>query len=76
MQLWRVNETAFNFRVSSKQFVRLTNQDEGNNLLADSSSPSDMETFEILRNDDDPNKVRIRAPNGQFLQVLWSYLCY
>lgn len=69
-RLWRVNETAFNFRVSSKQFVRLTNQDEGNSLLADSSSPSDMETFEILRNDDDPNKVRIRAPNGQFLQAI------
>ncbi|KAL2343032.1 hypothetical protein Fmac_004317 [Flemingia macrophylla] len=69
-RLWRVNETAFNFRVSSKQFVRLTNQDEGNALLADSDSPSDMETFEILRNDDDPNRVRIRAPNGQFLQAI------
>nr|KYP45218.1 Glucan 1,3-beta-glucosidase [Cajanus cajan] len=69
-RLWRVNETAFNFRVSNKQFVRLTNQDEGNTLLADSDSPSDMETFEILRSDDDPNRVRIRASNGLFLQTI------
>lgn len=38
--------------------------------MVDSDSPSDMETFEILRSDDDPNMVRIRAPNGQFLQAI------
>ncbi|KAG5000154.1 hypothetical protein AAZX31_08G136700 [Glycine max] len=69
-RLWRVNESTFNFRVSSKQFIRLTNQNGGSNLVADSDSPSDMETFEILRSDDDPNMVRIRAPNGQFLQAI------
>ncbi|XP_027366047.1 probable glucan 1,3-beta-glucosidase A [Abrus precatorius] len=68
-RLWRVNETAFNFRVSNKQFVSL-NQDGGNKLVADSDSPSDMETFQIVRNDDSPNRVRIRAPNGQLLQAI------
>ncbi|KAH1251074.1 putative glucan 1,3-beta-glucosidase A [Glycine max] len=69
-RLWRINESTFNFRVSNKQFIRLTNRDGGSNLVADSDSPSDLETFEILRNDDDPNRVRIRAPNGQFLQAI------
>ncbi|XP_022632128.1 sulfite exporter TauE/SafE family protein 3-like, partial [Vigna radiata var. radiata] len=31
---------------------------------------SDRETFEIVRNDDEPNRVRIRAPNGLFLQAI------
>ncbi|RZC13008.1 probable glucan 1,3-beta-glucosidase A [Glycine soja] len=69
-RLWRINESTFNFRVSNKQFIRLTNRDGGSNLVADSDSPSDLETFEILRNADDPNRVRIRAPNGQFLQAI------
>lgn len=76
MQLWRVNETAFNFRVSNKQFVRLDDQGGEIKLVADSDSSGNMETFLILRNDDDPNRIRIRAPNGLFLQVLlnvnWS----
>lgn len=70
MQLWRVNETAFNFRVSNKQFVGLEDEGGGNKLVADSDSPGNKETFQILRSDYDPNRVRIRAPNGLFLQVL------
>ncbi|KAK7358947.1 hypothetical protein VNO77_00888 [Canavalia gladiata] len=69
-RLWRVNETAFNFRVSGKQFVRLENEDGENKLAADSDSASNMETFQILRNDDKPNRVRIRAANGLFLQAI------
>ncbi|KAJ1398637.1 Glycoside hydrolase, family 5 [Sesbania bispinosa] len=69
-RLWRVNESTFNFRVPNKQFVRLGNQGGGNNLVADSDKPSDMETFQILRNDGDQNRVRIRAPNGWFLQAI------
>ncbi|XP_061345004.1 probable glucan 1,3-beta-glucosidase A [Gastrolobium bilobum] len=68
-RLWRVNESTFNFRVSNKQFVRLDNQVGGNKLVANSDSPSDMEAFQIVRNDDDPNRIRIRAPNGLFLQA-------
>lgn len=67
--MWRVNETMFNFRVSNKQFLRL--EDE-NKLVADIDSPGNKETFEIVRNEDDPNMVRIRASNGLFLQVCTS----
>lgn len=73
-QLWRVNETMFNLRVSNKQFLRL--EDE-NKLVADIDSPGNKETFEIVRNEDDPNMVRIRASNGLFLQVctwiVWTF---
>lgn len=64
-----MNETAFNLRVSNKQFVGLEDENGENNLVANLDSPGNKETFEIVRNDDDPNKVRIRAPNGLFLQV-------
>lgn len=67
--MWRVNETMFNLRVSNKQFLRL--EDE-NKLVADIDSPGNKETFEIVRNEDDPNMVRIRASNGLFLQVRTS----
>ncbi|AET04533.2 putative glucan 1,3-beta-glucosidase [Medicago truncatula] len=69
-RLWRVNETAFNLRVSNKQFVGLEDENGENNLVANLDSPGNKETFEIVRNDDDPNKVRIRAPNGLFLQAI------
>lgn len=72
MQLWRFNETAFNFRVSNKQFMGM--EDGENKLVANSDSPSDKETFQILRNDDDQNRIRIKAPNGLFLQVLFLAL--
>lgn len=69
MKLWRVNESAFNFRVSSKQFVGLQDKGVGNTLVATSDSPSDLETFQIIRNDNDQSLIRIRASNGLFLQV-------
>lgn len=68
MQLWRMNETFYNFRVSSKQFVGLSSQ--GSTLVADSSEPTYLQTFQIERKEDDKNRVRIRATNGLFLQVL------
>ncbi|KAL1326957.1 hypothetical protein HN51_037067 [Arachis hypogaea] len=70
-RLWRVNETFFNFRVANKQFMGLESEGEGgNNVVANSdSASSSMETFQIVRNDGDPNRVRIRAPNGLFLQA-------
>jgi hypothetical protein len=69
LQLWRFNETFFNFRVLNKQFVGISNQG-GNKIVAVSNSPSNQETFQIIRNTDDPLKIRIRASNGLFLQVL------
>ncbi|WJX36495.1 hypothetical protein P8452_24365 [Trifolium repens] len=66
--LWRINETFFNFRVFNKQFVGISNQG-GNKIVAVSNSPSDQETFKIIRSINEPLKIKIRASNGLFLQV-------
>ncbi|GAU16345.1 hypothetical protein TSUD_116940 [Trifolium subterraneum] len=66
--LWRISETFFNFRVFNKQFVGISNQG-GNKIVAVSNSPSNQETFQIIRNTNDPLKIRIKASNGLFLQV-------
>jgi hypothetical protein len=71
MQLWRLSDSSFNFRVLNKQFVGLGSQ--GTEVRADSNAPGNSETFEIIRNDDDPNRVRIKATNGLFLQVLFFF---
>ncbi|KAI0498587.1 hypothetical protein KFK09_019477 [Dendrobium nobile] len=68
-KLWRITETTFQFRIFNWRFLGLDDQD---NLVATSTSSSDSDsshTFEIVRNDDDPNRIRIRAPNGSFLEV-------
>nr|GLL23089.1 hypothetical protein GOBAR_DD35357 [Ipomoea trifida] len=67
-RLWRINETTFNLRVHNNQFVGLDTTD-GVNLVAVENTPCILETFMILRNSDDPNRVRIKASNGFFLQV-------
>ena len=66
MKLWRVNESYFNFRVFNKQFLGLGSQ----GVEAVSNTATDSETFQIVRNDGDLNRVRFRAPSGFFLQVL------
>ena len=67
-QLWRINETYFNFRVFNKQFVGL--EDQGNKVTAFSDTAGNPETFQIIRKNDDRSIVRLQASNGQFLQVL------
>ncbi|KAK7844121.1 hypothetical protein CFP56_011609, partial [Quercus suber] len=67
--LWRLNETTFQFRVSNKQFVGLNNNGNGIDVVAVSTTPGKSETFEIVRKSDDKSRVRIRAPNGFFLQA-------
>ncbi|KAK6130644.1 hypothetical protein DH2020_035619 [Rehmannia glutinosa] len=64
--LWRINETTFNFRVFNKKFVGL---DIVRKSIAIANTLGVAETFEIQRNPRDLNRVRIRAPNGFFLQV-------
>ncbi|KAI4318170.1 hypothetical protein L6164_025973 [Bauhinia variegata] len=70
-KLWRVSNSSFNFRVHNKQFLGLANQGGGNNQLVAASNqlPGQSETFEMIRNQGDPTKVRIRASNSLFLQV-------
>ncbi|KAL3733225.1 hypothetical protein ACJRO7_022710 [Eucalyptus globulus] len=68
-RLWRINERLFNFRVANKQFVGLDSGGDGVDLVATCDSPGTLETFEIVRNTDDPSRVRIKASNRCFLQV-------
>ncbi|KAF8023510.1 hypothetical protein BT93_F0883 [Corymbia citriodora subsp. variegata] len=68
-RLWRINERLFHFRVANKQFVGLNSGGNGVDLVAICRSPGTPETFEIVRNPDDPSRVRIRASNGFFLRV-------
>ncbi|PPR93650.1 hypothetical protein GOBAR_AA27019 [Gossypium barbadense] len=68
-RLWRINETAFNFRVFGKQFIGVDTDENGIGIVAISKAPGHSETFEILRNSDDKNRVRIKAPNGYYLQA-------
>ncbi|KAB2094254.1 hypothetical protein ES319_A02G144500v1 [Gossypium barbadense] len=65
-RLWRVNASYFNFRVFFKQFVGLGNQGVVQAVL---NGPTNSATFEIVRRNGDPNKVRLRASNGLFLQA-------
>ncbi|PKU69999.1 hypothetical protein MA16_Dca022130 [Dendrobium catenatum] len=68
-KLWRVTETTFQFRVLNWQFFGI---DDNGNLVAISTSSDDSDpshTFVIIRKDDEPNRIRIKAPNGSLLQV-------
>lgn len=69
MQLWRIDESTFNFRVLNKQFVGLESQGQGT-LIAVSNDPSNSGTFQIIKNDGDSNRVRIKVTDGSFIQVL------
>ncbi|WVZ58593.1 hypothetical protein U9M48_008851 [Paspalum notatum var. saurae] len=66
-RLWRINETTFNFRVNGGQFWGL-NSTTGV-VVAKATTPGPSETFQIVRRDTDKSRVRIRAPNGLFLQA-------
>ncbi|TKV94074.1 hypothetical protein SEVIR_9G270200v4 [Setaria viridis] len=65
-RLWRINETTFNFRVYGGQFWGV---DSNGALVATATTPGPSETFQIVRRDSDKTRVRIRAPNGLFLQA-------
>ncbi|KAK2984206.1 hypothetical protein RJ640_006665 [Escallonia rubra] len=70
-KVWRINATSFQFRVFNKQFVGLDAAGNGIDLVAVSNAPGSG-TFEIIRKPDDLSRVRIKAPNGFFLQVRTS----
>ncbi|KAK6922982.1 Glycoside hydrolase, family 5 [Dillenia turbinata] len=66
---WRINESTFNLRVFNKQFMGLENQGEGTKVVAVANTPGNSETFQIVRKEDDGTRIRLKAPNRQFLQV-------
>lgn len=72
--MWRINETNFHFRVFNKQFIGLDTNGNGIDIVAESNTPGSSETFEIVRNSNDLSRVRIKAPNGFFLQVTLKLL--
>ncbi|XXG70693.1 hypothetical protein AAC387_Pa07g0117 [Persea americana] len=67
--LWRLNQTSFQMRVFNGQFIGVDKQGQGVDLVAVSNTSGRWETFEIVRKSDDLNRVRIKAPNGFFVQV-------
>ncbi|CAL5348737.1 unnamed protein product [Camellia sinensis] len=67
-KLWRINEMTFQFRVFNKQFMGL-NYATRNGIDVVAIANTSLETFQIVRNFDDLSRIRIKAPNGFFLQV-------
>jgi len=65
-RLWRINETTFNFKVSGGQFWGVNGTGA---VVATATTPGPSETFQIVRHDGNLGRVRIRAPNGLFLQT-------
>ncbi|PON61611.1 Fascin [Parasponia andersonii] len=68
-KLWRINETAFNFRVFHDQFVGLNVKGNGIDVVAESNITGTSEIFQIVRESDDSKRVRIKASNGYYLQA-------
>ena len=62
-KLYRINQNNFNLKVFSNQFVNVA----GVNVVATASTP--VQSFQLVRNDVDQNRMKIRAPNGSLLQV-------
>jgi hypothetical protein len=72
LQLWRINETAFDFRTAGNQFLGIGASD--GLVVATATTPRLPETFQIVRSPFDKNRVRIKAANGYFVQVLETSL--
>nr|XP_043615558.1 probable glucan 1,3-beta-glucosidase A [Erigeron canadensis] len=65
--LWRMSATSFHMRVFNKQFLGLDST--GVNLVATTTNSQTSGVFEIIRKPDDTSLVRIKAPNGLYLQA-------
>ncbi|XP_042029926.1 probable glucan 1,3-beta-glucosidase A [Salvia splendens] len=69
--LWRINETTFNLRVFNRQFVGLDSHGNGVDIVAVANAPSQIQTLiHVVRNPNDLKRVRIRASNGFYLQIV------
>jgi hypothetical protein len=64
-KLWRIDQNTFNLKVFNGKFVSAP----GSNVAATAAMPGQSERFQLVRNDADKNRMRIKAPNGSFLQV-------
>ncbi|THU45223.1 hypothetical protein C4D60_Mb02t15590 [Musa balbisiana] len=71
-KLWRITESTFQFRVFNGRFVGLSDQGNGVDVVAVSTSPGKSETFQIVVNANVSNRVRIRSTKRLFLQEHWN----
>ncbi|KAL0439739.1 UNVERIFIED_CONTAM: putative glucan 1,3-beta-glucosidase A [Sesamum latifolium] len=69
-RLWRINESTFNFRVHNRDFIGVGSSDQGKSAFARTTEAGDDETFVIVRNNENPLRVRIRCSNGLYLQAV------
>lgn len=67
-KLRRITETAFQIQAFNEQFVSLAKHGK-DNVVANSSRPGSSEMFQIIKVAKGPTRVRIKAPNGSFLQA-------
>nr|XP_020156692.1 probable glucan 1,3-beta-glucosidase A [Aegilops tauschii subsp. strangulata] len=65
-KLWRIDQTTFNFKVFGNQFVGVRSTGV---VVATVTTPGTSETLKLVRNDNNQNRMRLRAPNGLFLQA-------
>ncbi|XP_024517468.1 probable glucan 1,3-beta-glucosidase A isoform X1 [Selaginella moellendorffii] len=65
-KLWRVSSTKFQLRVFNNNFVSVANQ---SGVDSTKDTPGEWETFEILRNPNNPKLVHIKAYSGMYLQA-------
>ncbi|KAG8088406.1 hypothetical protein GUJ93_ZPchr0010g9234 [Zizania palustris] len=65
-KLWRIDENTFNLKVFNNQFVTVAS--DSITVVATVTSPGPGEAFQLVRNDD-KTRVRIRAPDGRFMQA-------
>ncbi|XP_006661724.2 uncharacterized protein LOC102701660 isoform X1 [Oryza brachyantha] len=72
-RLWRIDENTFNLKAfddDDDAAVRFVGVDGNGELVATAAvPPGPSETFKIVRSYRDKSRVRIRAPNGKFLQA-------
>ncbi|KAG0495002.1 hypothetical protein HPP92_005996 [Vanilla planifolia] len=68
-KLWRITEKTFQFRAFKWQFFELNDHKHLIAVSTSSQNSDPSKTFELIRKDNDPNRIRLRAPNGFFLQA-------
>ncbi|KAG0492914.1 hypothetical protein HPP92_006312 [Vanilla planifolia] len=68
----RITEKTFQFRAFKWQFFELNDHKHLIAVSTSSQNSDPSKTFELIRKDNDPNRIRLRAPNGFFLQEHWN----
>ncbi|KAG0492912.1 hypothetical protein HPP92_006310 [Vanilla planifolia] len=70
----RITEKTFQFRAFKWQFFELNDHKHLIAVSTSSQNSDPSKTFELIRKDNDPNRIRLRAPNGFFLAGKFRWL--